>query len=209
MAQLGIQFDSNQVDPDPGFDLLPPADYRLHVVDSDVRSTKDGQGRYVWVEMDVLDGPFAGRKLWHNFNILNPSDKAQQIGQSQLSALCHAIGVGAMTDSEDLHLKPFIASVGVRPAREGYEAQNRVKSFKPASGGGGGIASQRSQGARQTSGNGQAGGGGRAAGSRPGSFQGGKQGGAQGGRPWQQGVRPGGRDAEGPREDEIGDDIPF
>jgi hypothetical protein len=208
MAQLGMHFDPNAVEPNQGFDLLPPGEYRVQITDSDVRSTKNGDGRLIWTEMEILDGEFANRKLWHNFNILNPSEKAQNIGQGQLSSLCHAIGVVGMEDSNELHFKPFTVSVGVQPPKDGYDAQNRIKTFKEASQGSSGIRSARPAQARQGASNGGSGGSG--GGSRqktasgPGTFQGGS-------RPWAQGAGRGqqGRQ-EGRRQDPVDDtDIPF
>jgi hypothetical protein len=200
MAQLGMFFDPNAVEPNEGFELLPPADYRVQITDSDVRATKDGLGRFVWVEMEVLDGEYANRKLWHNFNIVNASDKAQQIGLGQLSALCHAIGVTGMENTDDLQFKPFVVAVGTRPARDGYEAQNRIKSFKP-SGQPAGIRSARPAQAAQRPSNGQ----GAPAGRQTPARAGGAPGGA-GGQPWKK-QGSGGRTQDAQARDEGGNDL--
>jgi hypothetical protein len=215
MAQLGMFFDPNAVEPNEGFDLLPPADYRVQITDSDVRATKDGLGRFVWVEMEVLDGEHANRKLWHNFNIVNSSDKAQQIGLGQLSALCHAIGVTGMEDTDDLKFKPFVVAVGTRPAQDGYDAQNRIKSFKP-SGQSAGIRSARPTQTAQRPANGQGG----ASASRPAPAR--QAGGTGPGQPWKTARNANGRSEEEERANQertnrmnqpdqrgFDDDIPF
>jgi hypothetical protein len=179
MAQLGMFFDPNEVPPSEGFELLPPGNYRVQITDADVRPTKDGRGRFVWTEMEVLDGEYANRKLWHNFNIKNDSEKAQQIGLSQLSALCHAIAVMGMEDTDELKFKPFVVSVGTQAPKDGYDAQNRIKNFKPNDQASGGLRSARPARAYAGPVNGQGSPGARQAPARAGGAPGGS-----GGQPW-------------------------
>ena len=63
MAQLGGTFDANSVAPQTPFEVIPPGKYRVHIVDSDMRPTNDGNGQYLWLEMEILDGEQQGRKL--------------------------------------------------------------------------------------------------------------------------------------------------
>ncbi|MBF0214140.1 MAG: DUF669 domain-containing protein [Magnetococcales bacterium] len=126
MAQLGGTFDASQVDPSQPFETLPPGDYRVQIINSEMRATKTGSGQYLWMEMDVLDGPLAGRKLFDRLNLINPNRQAEEIAQRTLSAICHAIGRLQVSDSEELHFKPVMVKVTVD--REGY---NQVKSYKP------------------------------------------------------------------------------
>ncbi|MBF0181930.1 MAG: DUF669 domain-containing protein [Magnetococcales bacterium] len=126
MAQLGGTFDASQVDPSQPFETLPPGDYRVQIINSEMRPTKTGSGQYLWMEMDVLDGPLTGRKLFDRLNLINPNRQAEEIAQRTLSAICHAIGRLQVSDSEELHFKPVMVKVTVD--REGY---NQVKGYKP------------------------------------------------------------------------------
>lgn len=135
MVALPGAFDATTVNTDDQFDVIPPGDYLVQVVQSDLRATKKGDGQYIWLELDILDGQYSGRKLWDNVNIINPNAKAQEIGQKILAQICKATGLAAVTDSEQFHFKPMIAKVKVQPATDQYDASNQVKAYRPADGG--------------------------------------------------------------------------
>ncbi|MFO0992592.1 MAG: DUF669 domain-containing protein [Hyphomicrobiales bacterium] len=63
MANLG-NFDAGQVEPTSTYEVVPPGKYLAQIVASEMRVTKDGQGQYLWLELDILDGTCAGRKLF-------------------------------------------------------------------------------------------------------------------------------------------------
>ncbi len=126
MAQLGGTFDASQVDPSQPHETLPPGDYRVQIVNSEMRATKTGTGQYLWLEMDILDGPLAGRKLFDRLNLVNPNRQAEEIAQRTLSAICHAVGRMQVADSEELHFKPLLVKVAV--GKTGY---NETKGYKP------------------------------------------------------------------------------
>lgn len=134
MAQLPGAFDATTVDTTDSFDVIPAGDYKVQIVQSEMRVTKAGTGQYIWLELDVLDGEYAGRKLWDNVNIINPNPKAQQIGEKILAQICKACGITQATDSEQFHFKPMTAKVKVQPATGQYDASNQVKSYQPSDG---------------------------------------------------------------------------
>ncbi|MEG3640702.1 DUF669 domain-containing protein [Magnetococcus sp. PR-3] len=129
MANLGGTFDASQVDPSKPQENLPPGDYRVQIINSEMRVTKAGTGQYLWLEMDVLEGVHAGRKVYDRLNLINPNNQAVEISQRALSAICHALGRMQVQDSEDLHFQPLIAKVSV--GKSGY---NEVKGYKPVGG---------------------------------------------------------------------------
>src|SRR5688572_12897005 len=132
MASLGTTFDAGSVEPNQPFEVLPPGKYKVQVIDSDMRPTKDGLGAYLWLEMEILEGELQGRKLWDRINIESQNPTAKEIAQRTLSALCRAVGKMAVSDSEELHLIPVIATVRVRPPQNGYDASNEIRGYAPA-----------------------------------------------------------------------------
>ena len=126
MADLGATFDATTVDPAAGFELFPVGKYVVQIVGSEMRPTKDGGGQYLWLELDVLEGPLAGRKLFDRLNLVNASAQTVEIAQRTLSAICHATGRLQVQDSADLHLIPMIADVTVKPPKNGYGESNKV-----------------------------------------------------------------------------------
>lgn len=129
---FGSDFDPASVPEDErSFDLLPAGDYVMQVVESEVAELKSGNGDMLKLTVEIIDGPFANRKIWDNLNIRHTNAQAQAIAQRALADLCIAVGVVGLRNSEDLHFKPFIGTVKVDPAKGDYSAQNRMKRYKP------------------------------------------------------------------------------
>lgn len=123
-----LNFNAETVQPDEGFDPVPAGDYPVIITDSEMKQTKAGTGHYLQLTLQVIDGPAKNRLIWHRLNIQNPKATAQEIGQRQLSALCHAVGKLQVQDSAELHGIPFVARVIVKT--DDYGAKNVVKSVK-------------------------------------------------------------------------------
>lgn len=138
MANIG-NFDATSVEPSAPAQVLPPGDYVAQIVNSEMRDTKTGNGQYLWLEFDIIDGDHTGRKLWDRLNLVNQNQQAVEIAQRALSALCHATGKLQVSDSEQLHYIPVTVTVKVRPAgpdRSGItrDATNEIRGYKPANG---------------------------------------------------------------------------
>lgn len=138
MANLGGTFDASQVEPNQPFEVIPPGDYRVQITASSMETTKDGQGQYLKLELEVIEGSQAGRKLFDRLNLVNQNQQAVEIAQRTLSAICHAIGVMSVNDSEQLHMRPMMAKVKVSPERnvngKTYGPSNEIGGYKPAGG---------------------------------------------------------------------------
>lgn len=139
MAYLGKNFDANAVAPATPFEILPAGKYEVQIVRSEMKSTKDSNGSYLWLEMAVLSGNCEGQKIFDRLNLINHNQQAVEIAERTLSAICHAIGVMNVDDSEKLHYKPMIVDVRVKPAgpdKQGVhrETQNEIKGYSSVNG---------------------------------------------------------------------------
>ncbi len=139
MAQMN--FDASGVEPAAPMELLPPGKYVAQIVQSEMQPTKQGDGQMLWLELDILDGPHRGRKLWDRLNLVNRSQQTVEIAQRQLSAICHAIGQIQVSDSEQLHFKPVLVTLAVEADSrdkhlpvEQQRKQNRIKGYTPTKG---------------------------------------------------------------------------
>jgi hypothetical protein len=130
MANLGATFDATSVDPTTTYQILPAGQYVAQIVSSEMRPTKDGQGQYLWLEIDVIEGEHAGRRLFDRLNLVNANAQTVEIAQRTLSAICHATGRMQVQDSEELHLIPMIADVTVQPPKNGYGESNKIR-YRP------------------------------------------------------------------------------
>ncbi|HWS75063.1 MAG TPA: DUF669 domain-containing protein, partial [Quisquiliibacterium sp.] len=127
-------FDATTVAPQATYTPIPAGVYTAAIVDSDVKPTQKGGTQAVFT-LQVVDGPFAGRKVFARLNVRNPSAEAERIGQAQLSALQHACGVLQMQDTSQLHGKVIRARITVRKDETGqYGDSNDVKGFEAVGG---------------------------------------------------------------------------
>ena len=129
MAKLN--FNASEVAPQQsGYEPRPAGEYTMQVVNSDMRTTKSGTGQYLWLEFDILSGPVRG-KFFERLNLFNYNAKAVDIANRQLSAICNAIGIVSLQDSEQLHMKPIKVVLKISESKDG-SLQNTAKYF-PAS----------------------------------------------------------------------------
>ena len=126
MAIFAQTFDANTVEPS-NFDVFPAGKYLAQIVASEMRPTKDGRGQYLFLELDILEGPFAGRKLFDRLNLVNDNPDTVDIATRTLSSICRATGQMQVKDSEQLHLIPLIADVRVRPPKGQYGESNSIR----------------------------------------------------------------------------------
>lgn len=117
------------------FGTIPPGDYEACIVASEMKTTKDGQGQYLNLEIQIINGEHQNRKLFEKLNLVNRNDTAVQIAKGTLSAICRAVGIMTPNDSSDLHNKPFRITVGTRKREDNGEMENRIKGFKPRAAG--------------------------------------------------------------------------
>lgn len=130
MADLGMQFDATQVEPNTGPPPPLPTDwYNIMITESEMKATKAGDGGYLELTLKVLDGPYAGRLAWDRLNLYNQNPVAVEIAQKTLSAICHAVGVFQVTDSQVLHGKPLMARIVEKGPSGGYDASNEIKGY--------------------------------------------------------------------------------
>ena len=139
MADLGVTFDATTVDPSSTRELLPAGKYLMQIVNSEMKDTNAGDGRYLSLEMDILDGPLSGRKIWDRLNLVNPNPQAVEISQRTLSAICHATGKLSVSNSEQIHFLPMLVTVKVKPAgndKKGVwrEASNEIGGYDGVNG---------------------------------------------------------------------------
>jgi len=127
MALLNQEFDASQVNPSSSYDALPVGKYLAQIISSEMRVTKDGNGQYLFLEIDILEGAFANRKLYDRLNLVNKNPDAVQIAERTLSSLCRAVDKLQVKDSAELHFIPFIADVRIRPGKDGYGDSNTIR----------------------------------------------------------------------------------
>jgi len=140
MASLNGTFDATEVAPAVPLEVLPPGKYLSQLIESEMMPTKAGDGQMLKLVFEVLEGPYARRKIFDQLNLVNRSEQTVEIAQRQLSAICHAVEQVHVSDSEQLHFKPLIVTLKVEPAgvdKHGVhrEARNKVGGYSSAKAG--------------------------------------------------------------------------
>lgn len=95
---------------------LPAGIYTMTVVRVQQKETNDKKGVYEEIEFDISEpSQFSNRKFWDRFNVINGSQKAQQIGREGISDLAKACGIhGMLNDDQELMGKTVQARLFIK-----------------------------------------------------------------------------------------------
>lgn len=132
MAQLQQPFNSDDHEEMADFSPLAAGEYVAHIKESEMKLTKNKQGQYLELVFSVDTPGFTSRQVWARLNLINQNATAVELANRELSSICKAIGVAAITDSNQLHGKPLIIKVKVNPATAQYSESNSIVAYKSA-----------------------------------------------------------------------------
>ncbi|CCD94631.1 hypothetical protein BRAO375_3660025 [Bradyrhizobium sp. ORS 375] len=125
MAQLNVSLaDVNEKDAEGGGGQIIPRDrYLLNIIEGEVKQNSKRTGDLFEYKAEVVEGEFAGVKVFGNINVTHTNPTAQKIGQAQLAALAEATGIGKanLSDTDQLLFQPFYADLDV----ETYKDRNQ------------------------------------------------------------------------------------
>lgn len=122
-------FNASEIEPAGDFDPIPSGKYVAVITDSEMKPTKSGNGRYLQLTFQVVEGEHRNRLLWARLNLDNPNATAVQIARAELSAICRAVGVIAPKDSVELHDLPLIVTVRCKRREDTGEVVNEIKGY--------------------------------------------------------------------------------
>ncbi len=123
-------FDANEVDPSAKRVLVPDGDYKAIITRSERNPTSKGDGEYILLQFEILEGEYERRVLKSFINIVNPNPETVRIAKGQLSAICRAVGVLQPDDSSELHNIPLCITVGKKKRSDTGEMANTIKAYK-------------------------------------------------------------------------------
>lgn len=125
-------FNASSVEPAQSRDYtaLPAGPYDVEISNAEVKTTKAGTGQYLEVEYVVISPEqYAKRKIWSRINLANPNADAERIGRSELAALCQAVGITVLKDSDELFQRMLRVRVKV-DRREPTNPRNEVTGWE-------------------------------------------------------------------------------
>lgn len=121
MASLNINIDEI---PDDDF-LCPAGEGMAQVIKSELEELPDNKGTILQVTSEFMDGPLLRRHARQGFLVRDGNGSNSQwkeISAKDLKKLCTAVGhSGMLTNSEQLHFKPYHLTVGVRTDKNGKD----------------------------------------------------------------------------------------
>lgn len=106
-------------------EILPQGKYLAIVLDSEIAETKSG-GEMLSLTFEIMQGEHKNRKIWHNFNIKNASEKAERIARGELMALCSALDVVVKSSTSELHDK--VLCIEVKHKKDTYQGTTTMKA---------------------------------------------------------------------------------
>ena len=122
-------FNAGEVDPQLPFDPLPAGKYVAVITESEVKPTKAGNGSYLELTFQVVEGEHKNRYLWARLNLENPTPKAVEIARAELSSICRAVDVLEPRDSAELHDRPLLITVRCRKREDTGDIVNEIRGY--------------------------------------------------------------------------------
>ena len=137
---IALSFNARNVKPSTAEQVAIPAGwYNTKIVKGEVKATKGANaGSQLLIYHEVLDGEHQGNVLIAKFTMENSSEKAVEIGQQDLSALCHATGVMDVSNDQAFNNIRVQAKAGFEKQTAAevakYGEKNKVKGWKAMEG---------------------------------------------------------------------------
>ena len=135
MAFLSESIDLNELPAKTvgSFEPLPAGWYTATITQAELKDTKAGTGQYIKLRYDITGPSHQGRIVFGNLNIKNPNPKAEEIGRADLGEIMRAIGLGKVTDTDQLIGGQLGIKLAIKEDAQ-YGASNEVKGYKSLSG---------------------------------------------------------------------------
>ena len=136
---LGQDYDfgvsGSDIDETDNYAPIPGGRYTLMAIKTELKDAKNGAGKRLAVEFQVVDGPRAGRKIFENYNLHHHNPQTVKIAQRQAKQWMIAAGVDpnqrlTMALFRAMEGMEFSAQVGIEAGRDGYGDLNRIKRYE-------------------------------------------------------------------------------
>lgn len=121
--------------PEQSFAPLPDGEYTARIIESERQATKLGDGAFIKLKIEIIEGDYAGRTLFDRLNLWNKNPQAVDIAQQTLASICRAVGNLAPRDTQELHNQPLIVRIKAVRRKDNGEWSNEVKRYMACTGG--------------------------------------------------------------------------
>lgn len=138
-----LNFNAAGVEPSKPNEVIPSGWYPCEIIDAEVKptgKTKANKGLGAYFNFKVLSGDYKGRVIFGTcINVQNASAQCQEIGQRELSAICHAVGIINVSDlvafiGRQLEVKVKVKKASPEELEKGWEDKNEPSGYKALAG---------------------------------------------------------------------------
>lgn len=98
---------------------IPDGQYKAVIIDSELKTTSNGNGKFLALKIVITDGQFQDTEFTERLNIINPNTIAVEMAFRTLARISEAVGMTQTPqDSATLHNKPLIIVVGTEAGKD-------------------------------------------------------------------------------------------
>ena len=131
---MDLTFNAREVQPDTGTPLpLPAGKYQVTISGAESRVAKSEEaGEMLSIEFTIDESKhpeFANRRCYDLLCINHQKAQTREIARRKLSAVCHAIDVLELSNTEQLLGHGLVVKLKVREAEGNFDARNDVASY--------------------------------------------------------------------------------
>lgn len=134
MAKLNLDLTANKISSPSLFTTVPEGEYSVVVSHAEVKENKAGNGHYIEVGYEVVEGNLSGALIRDILNISNVNKDSERIGLDRLKTIATYTGAknpNKIADTADfMNKKAF--RVLVKLEDDGQYKNNRVKAVLPS-----------------------------------------------------------------------------
>ena len=115
--------------PKSDFELLPPANYNVRVLEAEEAVTKKGDPG-IKLTFEVTDGDHMNRRLWDRCWIKHSSEAFAGREQSRFASFCRAVGVPQPRSTDEFFGLECVAKVIIERSKDPqYPDQNKCQDY--------------------------------------------------------------------------------
>ena len=115
--------------PKSDFELLPPANYNVRVLEATEATTKNGDPG-VKLTLEVTDGEYQSRRIWDSCWIKHSSDKFRAREAARFASFCRAVGVPTPQSTDDFLGLECVCKVRIERSKDPqYSDQNKAQDY--------------------------------------------------------------------------------
>ena len=125
---MGALPNTENIEDGGGFEPLPRGKYEAVITQTEQVETKNGDPM-LRLTIEIIEGQYTGRKVFDQFMLQHPNEKAQLIGLQKLKSIKLAVGKPGDVEESDLWGTPIQIGLKVEEP-DGYAARNVITFYK-------------------------------------------------------------------------------